>query len=67
MRRTLQELVVIDALVASYPTWTDEHGTNVRQLAEIAVRALAEHGLLTTPPDGDAIELVEDEASTARR
>ena len=29
---------MIDALVASYPLWTDEHGTNVRQLAEIRTR-----------------------------
>ncbi len=39
-------LVVSRALVASYPTWTDEHGTNVDQLAAIAVEALAAHGLL---------------------
>jgi hypothetical protein len=39
-------LVVTRALVASYPTWTDEHGTNVEQLAAIAVSALADHGLL---------------------
>lgn len=67
MRRTLHELVVIDALVASYPLWTDEHGTNVRQLAEIAVRALADQGLLSATSDGDTIELVEDEATTSRR
>ena len=67
VRRTLQELVVIDALVASYPLWTDEHGTNVRQLAEIAVQALEDHGLLRATPDGDAIELVDDEATTSRR
>ena len=67
MRRTLHELVVIDALVASYPTWTDEHGTNARQLAEIAIRALAEHGLLTDGAGGDSIELVDDGATTSRR
>jgi hypothetical protein len=67
VRRTLHELVVIDALVASYPLWTDEHGTNVRQLAEIAVRALQEHGMLTVPTPGDAIELIDDEATTSRR
>ena len=40
-------LVVTRALVASYPTWTDEHGTNVEQLAAIAVRgARRTHGLL---------------------
>jgi hypothetical protein len=41
--------VVTRALVESYPTWTDEHGTNVDQLAAIAVAALEEHGLLVTP------------------
>jgi hypothetical protein len=46
---TLALLVVNRALVQSYPAWTDEHGTNVEQLAEIAVRALAEHGLLVEP------------------
>ena len=50
MDDTLAMLVVARALVASYPTWTDEHGTNVEQLAEIAVTALAEHGLLVEPP-----------------
>jgi hypothetical protein len=44
-------LVVSRALVDSYPTWTDEHGTNVDQLAAIAVKALAEHGLLVQPAD----------------
>ncbi len=48
MDDTLAMLVVARALVQSYPTWTDEHGTNVEQLAEIAVGALAEHGLLVT-------------------
>ena len=43
---TFAILVVARALVQSYPTWTDEHGTNVEQLAEIAVSALAEHSLL---------------------
>jgi hypothetical protein len=43
---SLAMLVVARALVASYPTWTDEHGTNVEQLAAIAVKALADHGLL---------------------
>ena len=46
MDDTLALLIVNQALVRSYPTWTDEHGTNTEQLAEIAVRALAEHGLL---------------------
>ena len=32
--------------MSSYPAWTDEHGANVEQLAEIAVRALSIHGLL---------------------
>jgi hypothetical protein len=43
---TVALLVVARALVESYPTWTDENGTNVDQLAAIAVGALAEHGLL---------------------
>ncbi len=52
MDDTLAMLVVARALVASYPTWTDEHGSNVDQLAAIAVAALAEHGLLLEPrPD----------------
>lgn len=42
-------LVMARALVASYPTWTDEHGTNVEQLAAIASAALSEHGLLVEP------------------
>ena len=46
MDDTLAMLVVTRALVASYPAWTDEHGTNVEQLAAIAVAALAERGLL---------------------
>jgi hypothetical protein len=49
---SLAMLVVARALVQSYPTWTDEHGTNVEQLAAIAVAALGEHGLLLEPqPD----------------
>ncbi|MGZ4689429.1 MAG: hypothetical protein ACXVKA_02765 [Acidimicrobiia bacterium] len=52
MDDNLAMLVVARALVASYPTWTDEHGTNVEQLAAIAVSALGEHGLLVEPrPD----------------
>jgi hypothetical protein len=51
---TLATLVVARALVQSYPTWTDEHGTNVEQLAAIAVTALATNGLLVhTELDGD--------------
>jgi hypothetical protein len=46
---SLAMLVVTRALVQSYPTWTDEHGTNVEQLAAIAVAALAEQGLLAEP------------------
>lgn len=46
MDDTLALLVVTRALVASYPDWTDEHGTNVDQLAAIAVAALGEHGLI---------------------
>jgi hypothetical protein len=53
-------LVVTRALVASYPTWTDEHGTNVDQLAAIAVEALAEHGLLAH----DEITLEEEPTPT---
>jgi hypothetical protein len=45
---TLATLVVARALVQSYPTWTDEHGTNVEQLAAIAVTALEAEGLLVT-------------------
>jgi hypothetical protein len=46
---TLAMLVVTRALVASYPSWTDEHGTNVEQLAAIAVTALEAQGLLAEP------------------
>ena len=46
MNDSLALLVVSRALVESYPAWTDEHGTNVEQLAAIAIAALAEHGLL---------------------
>ena len=65
MNDTLAMLVVARALVQSYPTWTDEHGTNVEQLAAIAVTALAAEGLLVTadvtrdlsePPSGDAVD-----------
>ncbi len=41
-------LVVTRALVQSYPSWTDENGTNVEQLAAIAVNALAAEGMLVT-------------------
>jgi hypothetical protein len=47
--QNLAMLVVTRALVQSYPTWTDENGTNVEQLSAIAVAALAEHGLLSEP------------------
>jgi hypothetical protein len=53
---TLALLVVSRALVDSYPTWTDEHGTNVDQLAAIAVGALAEHGLLVPTTPEEAVE-----------
>jgi hypothetical protein len=43
------EEIVVRALVGSYPSWTDEHGTNVEQLARIAVRALRDEGLLGPP------------------
>jgi len=45
---------VIRALEVSYPTWTDEHGTNIEQLATIAVSALAADGLLVR--DGLVLE-----------
>ncbi|MFM7618036.1 MAG: hypothetical protein ACKO72_11330 [Actinomycetes bacterium] len=67
MEHTLAELTVTDALVRSYPTWTDENGTNVEQLARIAIRALAEHGLLTEPAEGDRIEVVDATRSAATR
>ncbi len=38
--------LVVKALEESYPAWTDEHGTNVEQLAAIAVAVLYEHHLL---------------------
>jgi hypothetical protein len=38
--------VLITALVASYPDWTDENGTNVEQLAAIALGALESAGML---------------------
>ncbi len=38
--------LVVKALEESYPAWTDEHGTNVDQLAAIAVAVLYEHHLL---------------------
>jgi hypothetical protein len=42
-------LVVSQALVESYPAWTDENGTNVEQLAAIAVGALVRHGYPIEP------------------
>jgi hypothetical protein len=50
VRLDLTRQVVVDALVASYPSWTDENGTNVEQLAEVAIAALASAGLLCEPP-----------------
>lgn len=50
----------------SYPTWTDEHGTNVEQLAAIAVNALAAEGLLVTADlTRDASEPASDDAVDA--
>lgn len=49
MDDSLARLVVTEALVHSYPSWTDEYGSNVAQLAKIAVEALATHGLLAPP------------------
>ena len=66
MQFTLAELVVSDALVNSYPTWTDENGTNVNQLAEIAVRALAGQGLLTAPEEGDLISVTSSKPAISR-
>jgi hypothetical protein len=37
---------LVTALVASYPNWTDENGTNIEQLAAIAVAALEEAGMI---------------------
>jgi hypothetical protein len=37
---------LVTALGASYPVWTDENGTNIEQLAAIAVAALEEAGML---------------------
>ena len=56
MDDTLAMLVVTKELVASYPIWTDEHGTNVEQLAAIAVEALAAHGLLVQDDVGLAVQ-----------
>jgi hypothetical protein len=64
---TLAELIVTDALVKSYPTWTDENGTNVAQLAQIAIRALAEQGLLAPAADGDRIAVLDASGSGATR
>jgi hypothetical protein len=59
VEHTLAELIVTDALIRSYPTWTDENGTNVDQLARIAINALAEQGLLAPPADGDRIAVLD--------
>jgi len=64
---TLAELIVADALVRSYPTWTDENGTNVHQLAQIAIRALAEQGLLAPAADGDRIAVLDASGTGATR
>lgn len=37
---------LVTALGASYPAWTDENGTNIEQLAAIAVAALEEAGMI---------------------
>jgi hypothetical protein len=37
---------LVTALVASYPDWTDENGTNIEQLAAIAVAALEDAGMI---------------------
>ena len=57
---SLALLVVSRALVQSYPVWTDEHGTNVEQLAAIAVAALAEQGLLLEPELEVEVEVEPD-------
>jgi hypothetical protein len=41
---------LVAALVASYPDWTDENGTNIEQLAAIAVAALEEAGMIDHDP-----------------
>ena len=64
---TLAELIVSDALVRSYPTWTDENGTNVAQLAQIAIRALADQGLLNPAADGDRISVLDASGTGASR
>lgn len=64
---TLAELIVSDALVRSYPTWTDENGTNVHQLAQIAIRALAEQGLLAPAAEGDRIAVLDASGTGATR
>ena len=66
MQFTLATLVVSDALVNSYPTWTDENGTNINQLAEIAIRALAGQGLLTAPSEGDLISVTSSKPAISR-
>jgi hypothetical protein len=48
---TAAEAIVVDALMRSYPAWTDENGTNVEQLARIALRALDAHGWIATRRD----------------
>jgi hypothetical protein len=54
MDDTLAVKVVTRELVETYPDWIDEYGTNVEQLATIAVHALGEHGLLA-PPRSDPV------------
>ena len=54
VQETRAVLVVTRALVGSYPTWTDENGANVEQVAALAVDALAAAGLLA---DSDTLIL----------
>ena len=46
MARSQAEAVIESALTESYPAWTDEHGTNIEQLAAIAARALHATGMI---------------------
>jgi hypothetical protein len=47
--------VVVAALAGSYPDWTDENGTNVEQLARIAVDALIAAGMLDARADSPRV------------
>ena len=55
MYETVALLAVSRALVESYPTWSDENGANVDQLAAIVVGALAQGGLLIKSSSDDRV------------